>query len=109
MPAPRRRPPASADPLRVIPGIGPSLAADLRRLGYRTPADLKRADPEEMYERLCRRTRTRQDPCVLYVFRCAVYYASRTRHRPELLRWWSWKDRRLVNPHYIPAPSTPAP
>lgn len=90
------RPRRSPDPLQAIPGVGPSLARDLRRLGFRTPADLRRADPERMYERLCRLTRVRQDPCVLYVFRCAVYYASRTRHRPELLKWWNWKGRRLV-------------
>jgi len=83
------------DPLQVIPGIGPSLAADLRLLGYRAVSDLKDADPEAMYQRLCRLTKARQDPCVLYVFRCAVYYASRTRHRPELLKWWNWKGRTL--------------
>jgi hypothetical protein len=83
------------DPLQVIPGIGPSLAADLRLLGYRAVSDLKGADPEAMYQRLCRLTNARQDPCVLYVFRCAVYYASRTRHQPELLKWWNWKSRTL--------------
>ena len=83
------------DPLQVIPGIGPSLAADLRLLGYRAVSDLKDADPEVMYQRLCRLTGERQDPCVLYVFRCAVYYASRTRHQPELLKWWNWKGRTL--------------
>jgi hypothetical protein len=83
------------DPLQVIPGIGPSLAADLRLLGYRAVSDLKDADPEAMYQRLCRLTGERQDPCVLYVFRCAVYYASRTRHQPELLKWWNWKGRTL--------------
>jgi hypothetical protein len=85
----------SRDPLQEIPGIGPSLAGDLRRLGFRIVADLKGADPEAMYQRLCRLTRTRQDPCVLYTFRCAVYYASRTRHQPELLKWWNWKNRKL--------------
>jgi hypothetical protein len=85
----------SRDPLQEIPGIGPSLAGDLRRLGFRAVADLKGADPEAMYQRLCRVTGSHQDPCVLYVFRCAVYYASRTRHQPELLKWWNWKNRKL--------------
>lgn len=85
----------SRDPLQEIPGIGPSLAGDLRRLGFRTVADLKGADPEAMYQRLCRLTGSRQDPCVLYVFRCAVYFASRSRHQPELLKWWNWKNRKL--------------
>jgi len=85
----------SADPLQVIPGIGPSLAADLRRLGYHRVEQLAMADPEAMYTDLERLTRARQDPCVLYVFRCAVYFASRRRHDPELLKWWNWKGRRL--------------
>jgi hypothetical protein len=33
------------------------------------------------------------DRCLLYVFRCAVYFAEHTRHDPELLKWWNWKDR----------------
>jgi hypothetical protein len=85
----------SKDPLQVIPGIGPSLAKDLRLLGYQQVQDLARADPEAMYSDLWRLTETRQDPCVLYVFRCAVYFASRRRHHPELLKWWNWKARRL--------------
>ncbi|NIV18422.1 MAG: pathogenicity locus, partial [Woeseiaceae bacterium] len=28
----------------------------------------------------------------LYVFRCAVYYASEEDHDPELLKWWNWTD-----------------
>lgn len=87
-----------ADDLRRIPGVGPSIAADLRRLGFRRVRDLRGADPEAMYQRLCRLTGERQDPCVLYVFRCAVYFASRTRHRPELLKWWNWKGRTVALP-----------
>lgn len=32
-----------------------------------------------------------QDRCLLYVFRCAVYYASRAKHDPEVLKWWNWR------------------
>ncbi|NMB56563.1 pathogenicity locus, partial [Candidatus Beckwithbacteria bacterium] len=32
-----------------------------------------------------------QDRCLLYVFRCAVYYAKGGRD-PEKLKWWNWKD-----------------
>jgi len=83
------------DPLQVIPGIGPSLAQDLRELGYGVVADLEEEDPEAMYHRLNRLRGQRQDRCVLYVFRCAVYFASSPRHDPELLKWWSWKDRKF--------------
>jgi len=79
--------------LTSIPGVGPSIAGDLVRLGIRTVKDLKRNDPERLYERLCDLEGQRVDPCVLYVFRCAVYYATANRPRPELLKWWNWKDR----------------
>jgi hypothetical protein len=81
--------------LQSIPGVGPSLARDLRDLGYRKVADLRGAEPEEMYARLIHLRGQHQDRCVLYVFRCAVYYASEDEHEPELLKWWSWKDRTL--------------
>ncbi len=81
--------------LQVIPGIGPSLALDLRELGVHRVADLTTRDPEEMYRDLARLRGVRQDPCVLYVFRCAVYFARTVRPEPELLKWWNWKDRTL--------------
>lgn len=79
-------------PLQVIPGIGPSLAEDLWSLGIRHVSDLKDRDPQALYDRLCLQTKTRQDPCVLYTFRCAVYFASHATHDPEKLKWWNWKD-----------------
>ncbi|HOV78455.1 MAG TPA: helix-hairpin-helix domain-containing protein [Sedimentisphaerales bacterium] len=33
------------------------------------------------------------DRCMLYVLRYAVYYVSSNDPDPELLKWWSWKDR----------------
>jgi hypothetical protein len=32
------------------------------------------------------------DRCVLYTFRCAVYYASNRNHTPSKLKWWNWKN-----------------
>jgi hypothetical protein len=89
----RRR---SRDPLQVIPGVGPSLAGDLRLLGIREVAQLKRRDPERMYLELCRLTHERQDPCVLYVFRCAVYFARTPKPERRLLDWWAWTDARIA-------------
>lgn len=85
----------SGDPLQVIPGIGPSLAADLRRLGIRTVAQLQGRDPEGLYRRLERLTSARQDRCVLYAFRCAVYYAETPRPAARWLKWWNWTDDRM--------------
>ena len=56
-------------------------------------ADFERRDPEQLYQRLCVLQGEPVDRCVLYVFRCAVYYATEERHDPELLLWWSWKNR----------------
>ena len=83
------------DDLQSIPGIGPNMAQDLRDLGYFQVRDLRGQDPELMYKRLKLLHGIEIDPCVLYVFRCAVYYASEEQHEPELLKWWVWKDRKL--------------
>lgn len=80
-------------PLQEIPGVGPSLSADLQQLGYSIPSDLAGEDPEEMYNRLMQIRNQYIDRCVLYVFRCAVYYADNTERNPELLKWWNWKDK----------------
>jgi hypothetical protein len=80
------------DELQSIPGIGPSLADDLRLLGYKKVADLKGEDPEAMYRRFEKKVGSHVDRCVLYTFRCAVYFATAKRHEPEKLKWWSWKD-----------------
>lgn len=82
--------------LRRIPGVGPSLAQDLADLGIRRVTDLRRRSPERLYERLCRLRGAHIDRCVLYVFRCAVYFASEPRPEPERLKWWNWKDSKTV-------------
>lgn len=83
------------DALQELPSIGPSLALDLRALGYDAPSDLANEDPERMYKDLCSLRGERIDPCVLYSFRCAVYAATTGDSDPELRKWWNWKDRRL--------------
>ena len=83
------------DELQRIPGVGPSLAEDLHELGVHTIRSLATKDPELLFARLERKRAFRQDPCVLYVFRCAVYFARTPDPDLGLLRWWRWKDRRL--------------
>ncbi len=78
--------------LREVPGVGVSIEADLRGLGFREVRDLVGRDPEEMYARLCAHQGVQVDRCMLYVFRCAVYFAQTPDADPELLRWWAWKD-----------------
>jgi hypothetical protein len=78
--------------LQTIPGVGPSLAQDLVSLGITRVAQLKQKDPERLYRRLERQVGAHVDRCVLYVFRCAVYYAESPKPEPDLLTWWNWKD-----------------
>ena len=78
--------------LQQIPGVGKSIAEDLWKLNIRSIRDLKNRDPERLYFKHCAQKGLLVDRCVLYVFRCAVYYASTKRHKPELLKWWNWKD-----------------
>jgi len=81
--------------LQSIPGVGRSISRDLADLGFVSVEDLKGADPEEMYTRLCMLRGSHIDRCMLYVFRCAVYYASHAEHEPERLKWWNWKDEKV--------------
>lgn len=81
----------ASDEFQEIPGVGPSLAKDLSDLGYDCIAQLRSADPEQMYQKLCALRGQHIDRCVLYVFRCAIYYASNSVHDPERLKWWNWK------------------
>jgi hypothetical protein len=78
--------------LQTIPGVGPSIARDLVDLGYSSVSSLKGADPESMYQRLYELRGAHIDRCVLYEFRCAVYFASSGTYDPKLLKWWNWKD-----------------
>ena len=86
------------NPLEVIPGIGPSTAEDLNDLGIRSVDDLRGKDPQRMYDELNVLRGVHNDRCVLYVFRCAVYFAETDNPDPELLKWWNWKDRDRRNP-----------
>ena len=78
--------------LEIIPGVGVSIAEDLNRIGIAQVAQLKHENPERLYEHLCAVDGVKHDRCLLYVFRCAVYYASKKHHDPEKLKWWNWKD-----------------
>jgi len=81
--------------LMQIPGVGKSIAQDLWNLGIRNACDLKGKSPEKLYEQSNELVGTIQDPCLLYVFRCAVYYAETdpVKQEKEKLNWWYWKNK----------------
>lgn len=79
--------------LQRIPGIGANMEQHLNNIGIQCVADLKGRDPEELYHLDCLKKGFQDDKCVLYVFRCAVYYAEHEQPDPKKLKWWYWKDR----------------
>jgi hypothetical protein len=81
--------------LTCIPGVGPTIARYLSDIGIQKVSDLKGQNPEQLFDRSNEYAGKIQDRCLLYVFRCAVYYAEtdEEEREEEKLRWWSWKDK----------------
>ena len=92
-----------ADPMKTMvstqqeferaPGVGPSIAGKLAALGVKGLDDLAGRCPEALYRDLIELRRAEIDRCVLYVFRCAVYFAKTANPVAEKLKWWGWKDK----------------
>lgn len=82
--------------LATVPGVGKSIAGDLWEIGIRHVSDLKGKDPQRLFKQSNRRAGIVQDRCLLYAFRCAVYYARtpEAKREPEKLKWWNWKGDR---------------
>ena len=79
--------------LEQIPGVGTAVARNMRSIGIRSVGQLKGKNPDKLYRKLCDFKAAPVDRCMLYVLRCAVYYASNAEHDPALLKWWNWKDK----------------
>ncbi len=81
--------------LTIIPGIGKSIASDLYNIGIKHIDDLKGKDPEVLYDNSNHLVGCVQDRCLLYAFRCAVYFAETPKNKQnnEKLKWWNWKDK----------------
>lgn len=76
--------------LTDLPNVGKACAQDLVLLGVRKPVDLVGRDPQDMYERLCKLTGTRQDPCVLDTLVSVVRFMQGDQARP----WWYYSAER---------------
>ena len=81
--------------LMIIPGVGKSIAEDLWNIGIRSIADLKGKKPEALYQQSNSLEGVLQDRCLLYVYRCAVYFAETEEEDREQakLQWWNWMDK----------------
>lgn len=76
--------------LADIPNIGPAMVEDFRNIGIERPAQLAGKDPYALYERLCRVTGVRHDPCVIDTFISAVRFMEGAPPRP----WWHYTPER---------------
>ncbi len=74
--------------------VGPAVRRSLSKLGVDTVAELARRKPERLYQDLCRKTRTRQDVCVLDTFRAAVAQARDPDLPTDKCVWWYWSRLR---------------
>ena len=89
----KKEPPTrSLRALKTLPGVGDSIAQDLRDLGILSPEQLAGQDPEALYQAFCRLKGVQVDRCLLYAFRCAVHAARTGETDPEKRKWWYWKD-----------------
>jgi nucleotidyltransferase/DNA polymerase involved in DNA repair len=79
--------------LQIIPGIGKSIEKNLNDIGIFSITDLCNKDAEKLFDMSNRKVNKIQDRCLLYVFRCAVYFANTKNPETEKLKWWNWKDK----------------
>jgi hypothetical protein len=89
---PKATHPGACQVLEQLPNIGPSLAADLRLIGIRSPRELRGRDPFVLYQQLCAATGRRQDPCVLDTFMAATDFMRGAEAAP----WWVYTPQRKL-------------
>jgi len=83
--------------LQDLISVGPAIRRDFEMLGVCSVSELAHRDPEVLYDELCRKTKTRQDVCVLDTFRAAVAQARNPRLPAEQCVWWYWSRVRKTN------------
>jgi Pathogenicity locus len=80
--------------LQDLISVGPAMVRDFELMGIRSVAELRRRNPEKLYEELCQATGKAQDICCLDVFRAAVAQARNPRLPAEQCQWWYWSRQR---------------
>jgi predicted RecB family nuclease len=74
--------------------VGPAIERDFEMMGIRNVAQLAKQNPKKMYDKLCKLTGQRQDPCVLDTFEAAVAQAVNPQLPAEKCQWWYWSKIR---------------
>ncbi len=83
--------------LRDLVSVGPAIAADFALLGIRSVAELAKHQPKELYDKLCRKSGTRIDPCVLDTFSAAIAQARDPKLPLYKCKWWYWSRVRKAS------------
>ena len=86
--------PSKERQLGDLVSIGPAMLRDFELLGIRSVAQLARANPERLYEKLCLLTGKSVDICCLDVFTAAVAQARNPRLPAAQRQWWYWSRQR---------------
>ncbi|OFZ22969.1 MAG: Mitomycin resistance protein mcrB [Bacteroidetes bacterium RIFCSPHIGHO2_02_FULL_44_7] len=72
--------------LFALKNVGQATYEDLMKLKIHSIAALAKADPDELYLRLQKITRTKHDPCAWDVFAAIIHEAKTGIKQP----WWAW-------------------
>ncbi|MGE5112473.1 MAG: helix-hairpin-helix domain-containing protein [Acidobacteriaceae bacterium] len=86
--------PPKSRKLEDLVSVGPAIRRDFSMLGIHSVAEVARQEPEALYRKLCRKTKTKQDICVLDTFRAAIEQARDPDLPPEKCVWWYWSRMR---------------
>jgi hypothetical protein len=76
--------------LKDLRGIGKRMLEDFELLGITSVRQLKAENAQTLYDRMCGITGSRQDPCVLDTYRCAIEQARNPNLPEEQKDWWYW-------------------
>ncbi|GAB2878817.1 hypothetical protein GCM10027046_03290 [Uliginosibacterium flavum] len=79
--------------LTDLPNIGPALARRLALIGVTSPAQLLGQCPYALFEDLCERTQTREDPCVLDTFISLTRFMA----GEPAQAWWAYTTERKLH------------
>jgi hypothetical protein len=74
--------------------VGPATVRDLKALGITAVEQLVGQDARKLYDRLCRLSGKRCDPCMMDVLSAAIAQAQDPDLPKEKRRWWYWSKIR---------------
>src|SRR5262249_54038659 len=80
--------------LEDLISVGPAMLHDFDLLGIRSVKQLARQNPARLYQKLCRLTGERVDPCCQDGFTAAVAQARDPLLPAEQCQWWYWSRQR---------------